>query len=381
MSIRNITFEIPEYVEEGIKLGKFVRTGGVIQWAPGTPQGGKIVTWLRETSPNPLSTDVLPACLGIVTPITSILNLGATVCFGVAILKKLGILEKKIDKLQWTVEMGFKSVLNYLKELIKYKEIEMIAEVKSAAELAWSAQFLEPDSNQRIARIEQALGQISLALEKILLHTEDNMNNTIEKFKTAVYFENWKKVCGSPQTLVSLERFRFACSAVSLKASIYAEANDLENSCNSLKKNIEKLENLLNSLGFAFLVDKKGGINHHFLLNKSFKKFLPVKRIETLASRFDKERKTIYDILEYCREYSCDIINKKNFLSPQSLKNFSKFLDLLDGAYEDLQRLKGYALEYKYMLDKNLKLQNYRELLKIEDAPENAKLAFIELKE
>lgn len=132
----------------------------------------------------------LPNTLGMAGSVASILNLGATVCFGMKILKKLGSVEQKMDRfeqktdhLQWTVELGFASVLNQLDKLAEYHEAEIIAELKTAAELSWTAQFLEPDSQQRIFRTEQALGIIVKTLEKLTILVKNSLNDNIEFFR------------------------------------------------------------------------------------------------------------------------------------------------------------------------------------------------------
>jgi hypothetical protein len=60
--------------------------------------------------------------------------------------------------------------------------------------------------------------------------------------------------------------------------------------------------------------------------------------------------------------------------------NTHLFFDLIDGIYEDLQRLKGHQAEYKSMLQLDMNIHEYRNLLRIDDIPENKRLAFIMMK-
>ncbi len=59
------------------------------------------------------------------------------------------------------------------------------------------------------------------------------------------------------------------------------------------------------------------------------------------------------------------------------LKNTKSFFDLVDGVYEDLERLKGYSLEYETMHSMNLSIHEYREMLQINELQEGRKLIFI----
>ena len=113
MDTMQLTFDVPPKIRDGLALGEYYRTGGVIRDAA-EHTGGQIVMHLREISATPLSNSQFPNFLGMAGNVCSVLNLGATVAFGVAILHKLGKMDKKlnlildnIDKLQWTVDMGF----------------------------------------------------------------------------------------------------------------------------------------------------------------------------------------------------------------------------------------------------------------------------------
>ncbi|QTA90703.1 hypothetical protein [Desulfonema magnum] len=406
-------FDIPDHIYAGILKGKYVRTGGVIQGAAGTPEAGNVVMWLREISPGPLPSDslmknnsFLPNALGMAGSVASILNLGATVCFGMKILNKLGSVEQKMDHLdqktdhlqqttelgfasvlnqlgaieqkadhlQWTVELGFASVLNQLDRLAEYHEAEIIAELKTAAELSWTAQFLEPDSQQRIFRIEQALGIIVKTLEKITILAQNNLDDNIE------YFRSTSGGIGMAGEAVisNLRRLRQAILALSLRASIHAEAGDFK-SCSQRLENLHReFKNLFIEFGYAFFRGKGRRFIYDDLLNKCWKGVISPQKVDILSKRFDPKTNGICNIIEEFREAKGVIpIQRDVSWSDSTMKNFPVFCDLLDGIYEDLERLEGHLAEYKNAASQDLSVHEYRKMLEIKEIQGEEKLAFL----
>lgn len=110
------TFDAPRDILEGLLSGRYQLNGGVIQQASGAPTGGNIVTWIRPITASPLTSQVVTTALGAargvaraaealgtVGAIASVVNLGATIAFGVATLAKLKRIEGEIDHLRWHV--------------------------------------------------------------------------------------------------------------------------------------------------------------------------------------------------------------------------------------------------------------------------------------
>ena len=424
------TFEIPDKVVAKLATGEYNRTGGVIQ-----DQGGKVVMWLREgtlspLSPNELSSS-LPANFGkmleLSGSVASIMNIGATVAFGMAtlsklnkmdkkldiIIEKLHEIERKIDKIQWTVEIGFANTLQALDILKKYQEIELAGELNSATSLAWSCQFLEPESTKRVMRLEQALSKSSGVVEKLLLHTAGDMNQAIEwminKRKKEFSFEIDELV------IQALFRFRQTCTACAVNAAINAEADDLHSAGVKLQQDQETLSRLLYQLVNPCIESKEGKI-YQTLMDQSMLEFMPVERINLWSERFDSETRGLNNVVELLRkegfshnkkdEQSSNIFfpvdinignifshNKKDEQSSnngvQSITQEEKtkkffnthtesFFDLVDGAYDDLERLKGYGLEYRTASTMNISIHEYREMLQINELQDDKQLIFIE---
>ncbi|QTA90699.1 hypothetical protein [Desulfonema magnum] len=406
-------FDIPDHIYAGILKGKYVRTGGVIQGAAGTPEAGNVVMWLREISSGPLPSDslmksspFLPNALGMAGSVASILNLGATVCFGIKILKKLGSVEQKMDHLdqktdhlqqttelgfasvlnqlgaieqkadhlQWTVELGFASVLNQLDRLAEYHEAEIIAELKTAAELSWTAQFLEPDSQQRIFRIEQALAMAAKSLEKLTVLAKNSLNDNIENFRRGAMLRN-----ADESVISNLQRLRQAILALSLRASIHAEAGDFK-SCSQRLENLHReFKSLFIEFGHAFFRGRGKGLIYDDLLNKSWKGVISPQRVDIWSRRFDRKTKGIFNILEEFRGTNVTMtsIDKDRPWAYSTMKNIPVFCDLLDGIYEDLERLEGHLAEYKNAASQDLSVHEYRKMLEIKEIQEEENLAFL----
>ena len=67
-------------------------------------------------------------------------------------------------------------------------------------------------------------------------------------------------------------------------------------------------------------------------------------------------------------------------VSPQVVKNANtaRFFDLVDGAYEDLDRLKGFSLEYRTAISMGLSIHEYRDMLKVDKLSDGHSLVFLE---
>ena len=61
--------------------------------------------------------------------------------------------------------------------------VRSVANIKSAARLAWEAQWLPPHGPQRAARLENALMLATQASEQLILRTQHEMEGTIDWMK------------------------------------------------------------------------------------------------------------------------------------------------------------------------------------------------------
>ncbi len=510
-----IDFEIPEKLAGRLATGEYERVGGVIRQASGRKE---VVAWLRETSMSPKSPSGLSAAnplLSMVGSVASVLNLGATVAFGAATLRKLGHIEAKADEinhksdiviekidvvdsklgvinaklneinyksdvviakldeleqrsknLQWTVDLGFVYAMQSLQNIKEYQEVQLAGELNSAANMAWSCQFLEPNSPQRLTRIENAFNTISIVTEKLLLHTENEMKNAIGWMQNKRSDSDDFNIDDS--IITSLYRLRQTIVACALSASISAEADDLYTAGKKLAKEQERLSALLSKL-VSVSLNSEARV-YQTLLSEPFRNIMPAMRLDDLIARFDPEFNGLSDIVELLRiegfepkddleelmaeansmigdieaedsifvdgnqrkkvfkavfmegdkqailasmldaTYSASEDNEGDMVKRvaemtglifmfkiayiyqrsdrQAMKieaninaNTSLFFDLIDGLYEDLQRLQGYEAEYNAAVNLGVSICEYRDLLRIDEIPENKHLVFFTIKE
>ncbi len=448
--------DVPPKYLPGLIAGYYKMPAMLITKAAGTPGGGQIELWARALTDLPLPTNqliskginfnMLSNILGFASPVASVLNLGATICFGVEMINRLSQIEnklvvikaqlnrieKKIDKIKWTIDWGFLTTRVLIEKLFKYHEVELISHIQTAATLANEAQSLEPNSNNRQLKIENANTEIEFALNNLLYHLDGEMDVQIETFKKSTISKN--RLYIQEQAINVMKRFRTTCIATSLKASISAESGDIENSVKVLTQNHSKLSDYLKSLGHYFLRGaNQDSACYADLLNKKWKGVISPSRLELWSKRFDAELGSLNNILEFLRDtknttkisegYDTKInkLDISNYTKDQLIRLYRKsepaadkssysalnsytkrqifnwikkaspvdaptrkipentktFFDLLDGAYEDLDRIEGYIAEYKTAVSMGLSIQDYRDMLRIDDAPQDENLVFL----
>lgn len=447
-----VLFDIPDPIAGKLATGTLERVGGVVR----DPNTGQVVMWLRETSPSPTKFPKLPSkgsnLLGMAGHGASILNLGATIAFGTATLMKLSKIEKKLDaidakldvmntkldellqraqNLQWTIELGFANTLSALANISHHQEVELIGELNSAATLAWSCQFLEPGSQQRINRIENALHTASNTKEKLVLHARQEMQaacEEIQKKRKSSYYG----FAFDDSPLKALSRLRQAITASSLCASICAEADSLYAASSILAKEHQIFSSLLLDTAKASL-DSNQAV-YATLLSPDYSEFMPAARIDSWAKKYDGKTEGLLDVLDMSRQSniltrddsSLDSlsstthpstartatilmgagialgasaffgslnsteskqIKNEQELNPeqkqldQALKSTIAFIDMIDGSYLDLDRLRGYQAEYKAGSDMNMSIHEYREVLQLNEIEEANSICFLSTKE
>ncbi len=554
----NVNFEIPKNIAERLFTGEYERVGGVIRHS----KNGKVVMWMKETGISPRSASFLSngspllSTLSMVGNVTSVLNLGATIGFGVATLKKLGDLEtglseisakqdvlqsmavnlieksdqtlnhlsniregvdkanqtlgrveskvntinkgvkkandslgrleknvglvnrkatiiisklgeleERVQDVKWSVDLGFVRTLQAIDDIKQIHEIELASELNSAANMAWTCQFLEQNHPQRIIRIENAFHTVSIAKEKLLLHTEKEMQKAI------TWMNDRRSLSVDDCVIDALFLLRQSVVACALSASISSEANDSRTAVENLAKEHSKLFSLLNQLGQITLnSDFK---IYQTLLSSEYKDIMPMSRLDFWVKRFDTKFDSACEIVELLRingfpdtkpdlsenndkflnyieslekefnrvqkQYRQTLVNTESNLVDKVGKflhkstdnsayhrelqqmqdaeekldkmraklevkgsgiterisswlggvkdsvintdkknaNTELFVDLIDGLYEDLERLLGYEVEYKTIVDLGLSIHEYRELMRLDEISENQPLAFI----
>ena len=170
--------------------------------------------------------------LGMSNLAMSTVNLGATIALGSALLSKMGKLENnikhlddKMNQIQWTIEAGFLTTIDSIQTLMKFNDIELIGDLNAAANIAWTCQFLKPNSTQRTIRLEQAYSIIATLVERLMIITESEITILIEKLQAGSPDDKLK----IEQDMISnLQRLQLTCVAISLFSSINAETGNLQ---------------------------------------------------------------------------------------------------------------------------------------------------------
>jgi hypothetical protein len=419
--------ELSDEIVAGLVKGQIIRRGGVLHTAATVASSGmRIVAWMRETGVSPSAPDslafgmgALAGPLGLGGTVPSILTLGATLGFGMASLERLDQVDSKLDcidsklnqvdskldridsklnliklrleeigakvnRIHWTIELGFANVLNCLEQMITAQEIEILANLRAAAKLAWEAQTLEPGCAQRMTRLENALTLATVATEQLLLRSEQEIENAIGWFKSTSYVR--QRLAIPDQVISSLRRYRQACIASATRAAIIGETGSPGASVGGLQHDVGRLQRMLNRLGSIFLLGIEPGEgakrkwNYDDLLNATWQSAVPASRIIRWAKRFDPEACDWSAILESFRSYSgTKLTNIKDAIvwPAEALRNLPPFADLLDGASEDCDRISGYVLEYSTADKSDLSMSEYRDVLALSDIVTDRSLTFL----
>ncbi|OBQ15927.1 MAG: hypothetical protein AN488_20425 [Anabaena sp. WA113] len=146
MTIFQTTFDIPDWILQGLKTGEYVRIGGVIR--DGNTK--QIVAMLREVSPNisgigNLLSSVSPV-LGILNLGVSFINLGVSVVGFALILNKLKKLEESCKDELNKLEEKIQSNINHLHRKF---DISVYANFRAALDLANDSQTMINPENRR----------------------------------------------------------------------------------------------------------------------------------------------------------------------------------------------------------------------------------------
>ena len=404
-TVKNISLLTPPDISHGLFVGKYVRRGSVIQHAVGTENAGKTVAWLREASRNPVASNAmgLPASmmsgLQLSGSICSFLNLGATVAFGIATLRKLDRISGKIadvdkkidslllkvDRIQWAIDVGFDRLESFLDSLANE---QILRQLKTAAHLASVAQAIAPTSSARTPIFANALTEATSAFEGFYQHISDS--SAVKK--TLSQSDLWRILDEAEEPLKFLNRFRLAVLAANTRAAICAELKEIDIAAETLEKDIQLLTNILRPVGTRALQGPT--IIYDVLLNQLNADKISPTDVGRIAARFDSrcpnglpdiirllQKKDRGDHLAFHRE--CPGRDQTSFswqgsaVTPPNLSALLRLVTELDGAWEDLERLDGHLQEYKEASLLHLSIQDYREKLKIDSVPDDNLLVVI----
>ncbi len=171
--------ELPEYIREGLVLGKYERIGGVIRHAKGTEKAGSIVAFLRELEGRPALLEPMSPIPSLLSAFSSILSLGVSFFYGRSIIRNqtnmLYNQEIMMQQLDYLTALGH-NILTELEELNAkielYKKIELKASVENALKhlsMAYEG-YKKGDKNARedLSKASQEVGRVTGQLVEII---------------------------------------------------------------------------------------------------------------------------------------------------------------------------------------------------------------------
>ncbi|MCP5493201.1 MAG: hypothetical protein H7A23_01470 [Leptospiraceae bacterium] len=448
----DVTFQLPPWVRRGLESGKLERIGGIIR----DIDSKAVKLWLRETSALPSNLTILPPydrqLLGMANGIMSAMSFGFNQIAGrldgiedalwemnerlYIIEQQIGFLYKEVkqvkdiiiqgfnmvfDRLQnleWTIDVGFQNIQAgleyYNQKQLEHIEREYIARLNHAANLAMETQYLEPNSQARILRIETALNEAGKVSSLLWEYTNSKVTDvaSILSQKPKDDFSVDKNV------LQSLYLLRQNCFASNLKASLLAETSISSARDHLLQKSRElsdlysqfkvldrlipldemsrffKIEGIEKFIGGGYSYVHKKDLENLTRIPKDVNlQLLPDNsspNVKVKVSRFD-ENKINVEIpagvnrgnhkLSVCPVQAEDLFKLKSLPLPTGFKsneNTKEYFDLMGGIGEDIERISAYPLELEEAIRLNLNICEYRELLKVPYTKEG-KLAFVSL--
>lgn len=139
MSIVQATFQIPEYIAQGLSNGTYVRVGGTIREA-----GSKrIVTLLREAFKEGESALSSISSLSSVGAVSSVLNLAISTMGFIVVVKRLDAIERQLEQSQEILQtIGYKIDLSFY------------ANFRAALDLAMNAFTMTNSETRKISSMQ-----------------------------------------------------------------------------------------------------------------------------------------------------------------------------------------------------------------------------------
>ncbi len=408
------TLAVPEAILRGLHEGAYRLRGGVVQWATGTPDAGQVVAWLREAGTEPVSTStVMRAALGLAggaSPLgwinagASVLNLAATVGFGVALLLRLNKVDKRIGSLKDSIDEGFRGVEALLHAVM---EGDFQARLRAAAIYCVEVQLENLSVSNRQDRLVKALQMATEAFTLRQAHTQAALQSA----------ENWltnatpaERVTNPEPVLLATTQLRQAVMACALRASVTAEVDGPDIAASFVTDQLSQLQNLGRDIGSLYL-RRSGSPTEEETLDDVHRLILDYRGQELslprLGAWFDrcKIKGGLPDILERYRSYnasrmensmepirksaapwwsnlviidllgiwarvsSARVKTRVSELLEDEAKNrkladsLTRFADQFDGAWDDLDRLEGHCVEYTCAANAKLSMADWNRRL------------------
>ena len=399
----SLSFDLPTEITAGLANGDLVRNGAVIQ-----DQGGKIVTWLKETSG---ATDIAPSALSSVDP-TGVLRLGLQGVDTAVTQKKLAALGAQVSSLHNMAVLtsatsiltlgvsiaGFALICKKIKHLEgRLKEVQktltgvdekidlsFYSNFRAALDLANNAFTMNDQSNRR----SSALQAIDRFLEAEHVYT-DLTDKGLER-----------------KGQIGDEYLSTLCLAYLAETRCYLELGEYETALRKfqegkeqIRERIEKyVDLLLTSDPTVYLrPELKDDIN----LSRLTKIYQWKDPLSTESSVFEKMRENLYNLNEmpedevlselkfelWAKSLPASIIEQKSIkrgffgLKNESrkaiLKQLPKAVAKMEEMIETNQRFDSYKYEIKLLAKTKVPFSKWLSLKPSDAAPEGSNIIFL----
>jgi hypothetical protein len=323
----NVTFNIPDWIQQGLKNSQYERLGGVIR----DTKSGTIVAHLRETS---FGLDKTLSNLNSVGEFASILNCGVSVVGFILILNKLNDIDKRLIFIETHLQ------------IIELK----IENINSKIDLSFKSELI---GNLKQLKRAMLINEVSLR-KKIIVNIVSSFEKSNEIFKDLLLTQEQKQEYYNYENLFILYQLYifYYLSCVGLSIS-YLEFEELTISKEILQHGYEVIKQTYEEI--LMIDDDDNNDDNNDDIEKREDEFISMLELIGLEKTTIPPTSLIeYLFVGYRLKSDYELIEKRNQEKIQSAKKILKelriYLKSLEGFLEEIkliQKLKLTWVEWK----------------------------------
>lgn len=368
-------FEVPPRMEWGLATGEYVRRGGAVLKASGTPGGGQLVAWLREVpfDQSPGQEQIRPAgrvasAFGLERAALSVLQLGATVTVGAAIAQLGARIERKLDEMHLHLAVIEKTT----GQLLQNQEDDLIAELRAMMERAAN------DCSSGNKRDLKATWNLAQALRhKLQRRAESAVQDALTAIDNCPSEHCGDSLRKSDEIILpSLVRLRQLACATWLETKLRAEMGDAAKAVSegdALRDCLkEQRQRLMQTLLCGTVDDtwrKNGKWLFAHLLHSKLRDALPATRVDSWLRQFGRDEvQDLASCMDFLRaQPSSDLakVYDGRIYSGDQVRSVGLLATYVDGTTADLDRLDGLVEELKFCNSKKISMKKYRDAFQL----------------
>lgn len=388
--------EVPHDLLAKLIAGQLRRTGGVLRVPAGLPGAGQIAAHLRDVciTPQPLATfgalmpPALAGLLGVVGTVSSVATLGATVAFGVKTMRRLAQIDNAMRGMQssvadlaWAVDVGLRQTQAAIADLKGRVDATIYGGLHSAAEMAWTAQSLEPNSAARVARTENALQTASHQAHALALIAGRDAEQLANKLQGRILRSSKIKDLNE-YDIVVVKQCRSFVAAKLLVAKLLAEASQLDHASLVAEEAASRARSWAQDIARAVLLgDDVGAFLYPVLLSASAHRHgIRAAQVGRWAELFDQTNPGLSYVMDFMAQseprLALDLL-KWEVAEHVKLSILNDVMVQLEGLAEDADRAEGHAHEFRFAFEHGLSIEQYRARHRVGDEIGEAPVAIL----